>query len=158
MRPEDWLCVRKIYLEGIVTGHATFELDAPSWEDWDSSHLAMARLVARQGGVIAGWAALSPVSSRRVYAGVAEVSIYVGRSFRARGIGKALLQELIDESERNGIWTLQAAVFPENPATLALHRNGGFEEVGRRRRIGKLHGEWRDTILLERRSRSVGVE
>lgn len=158
MTPGDWEQVRAIYLEGIATGHATFETDAPSWEAWDAAHSRFARLVAQEGDVIGGWAALSPVSQRCVYGGVAEVSVYVSADRRGSGIGKKLLGALIAASEANGIWTLQAGMFPENSGSLALHLSCGFREVGRRERIGKLHGVWRDTILLERRSPVVGIE
>ena len=157
MLPADWLQVRRIYLEGIATGHATFETDAPSWEKWNDAHLAFARLVARAGSDVKGWAALSPVSSRCVYAGVAETSVYVGRDSRGQGIGRALLAALIQAAESNGIWTLQAGIFPENRGSVKLHQTLGFREVGRRERIGKLNGVWRDTLLLERRSAIVGV-
>jgi len=158
MCPSDWEQVRAIYLEGIATGNATFETEAPSWEAWDSSHLPFARLVARFNDLVAGWAALSPVSQRCVYGGVAEVSVYVSQTQRYSGIGRHLLSALIGESERNGIWTLQAGMFPENAGSLALHQRLGFREVGRRERIGKLNGVWRNTILLERRSSFVGIE
>jgi phosphinothricin acetyltransferase len=157
MKAADWEQVRAIYLEGIATGHATFETTAPEWEKWDAGHLRKARLVAREGEAILGWAALSPVSDRCVYGGVAEVSVYVGARGRGRGVGRALLEALVEASEQNGIWTLQAGVFPENAASIKLHLNCGFREVGRRERIGKLNGVWRDTLLLERRSRSVGA-
>jgi len=157
MGPEDWDQVRSIYREGIATGHATFETDAPPREKWDAAHLREARLVARDGDAVIGWAALSPVSSRCVYAGVAEVSVYVSAKARGRGIGRVLLLELIAASERQGIWTLQAGVFPENRASLELHRGCGFREVGRRERLGRLGGLWRDVILLERRSPTVGT-
>ena len=160
MQSTDWEQVRTIYQEGIATGHATFETEAPSWEQWDAAHLPFARLVARAGreaGRVAGWAALSPVSQRCVYGGVAEVSVYVSQAHRQSGVGRRLLSALIRESERNGVWTLQAGMFPENAGSLALHRGCGFREVGRRERIGKLNGAWRDTILLERRSPVVGV-
>lgn len=157
MRPGDWAQVKAIYLEGIATGHATFETDAPSWDVWDAAHLRFARLVGRDGQMISGWAALSPVSRRQAYAGVAEVSVYVAASHRNAGVGRALLDALIAESERNAIWMLQAVVFPENAATIALHLRCSFREVGRRERIGKLSGEWRDTILLERRSPLIGT-
>jgi len=157
MQPTDWEQVRAIYLEGIATGHATFETEAPSWEQWDAAHLSFARLVARNDHDVAGWAALSPVSQRCVYGGVAEVSVYVATSHRGSGMGRRLLAALISESERNGIWTLQAGMFPENAGSVALHRGCGFREVGRRERIGQLKGVWRDTILLERRSPVVGV-
>ena len=158
MRVEDWEGVRAVYEEGLATGDATFEAAAPAWERWDAAHLPFARLVAREGGRVWGWAALSPVSARRVYAGVAEVSVYVGREARGRGLGRALLEALIGESERGGVWTLQASVFPENVASTGLHKACGFREVGRRERIGKLAGRWRDTVLLERRSLVVGVD
>ena len=158
MSASDWEQVRAIYLEGIATGQATFETEAPSWETWNSSHLPFARLVARRGDRVAGWAALSPVSQRCVYGGVAEVSVYVSQTQRRSGIGRQLLAALISESERNGIWTLQAGMFPENAGSLALHQTSGFREVGRRERIGRLNGVWRDTILLERRSSLVGIE
>ena len=158
MSAGDWPAVRAIYLEGIATGAATFETEAPSWEEWDAAHLSFARLVARAGDHVSGWAALSPVSRRKAYAGVAEVSVYVAADSRGKGVGRALLDRLIQESEQNGIWTLQAAVFPENAATLALHQRCGFREIGRRERISTLNGSWRDTILLERRSRTVGVD
>ena len=158
LRPGDWEEVKAIYLEGIATGNATFETAAPSWEQWDAGHLRFARLVARLESKLIAWAALSPVSQRCVYSGVAEVSVYVSAATRRSGIGRKLLQSLIDESEQNGIWTLQAGMFPENTGSLALHQSCGFCEVGRRRRIGKMNGIWRDTILLERRSTIVGVE
>ena len=153
----DWEQVRSIYLEGIATGHTTFENDAPSWEKWDAGHLEIARLVARQGDRVLGWAALSPVSKRGAYRGVAELTISVGEESRGRGIGRALLEALIETSERNEIWTLQAAIFPENTASVKLHLRCGFREVGRRERIGKLNGAWRDTLLFERRSKIVGL-
>jgi phosphinothricin acetyltransferase len=152
----DWGEVRAVYLEGIATGQATFETESPDWEKWDSSHLSQCRLTAKIDESIAGWAALSPVSSRRVYRGVAEVSVYVASSFRGQGIGRALLQALVDCSEQHGIWTLQAGILAENESSLTLHKNCGFREVGRRERIGRLHGAWRDVILLERRSMTVG--
>jgi len=152
MRAGDWEEVRAIYLEGIRSGHSTFETDAPGWERWDEAHLPFARLVMREGENVLGWAALSPVSKREVYRGVAEVTVYVAEIARGRGIGRALLEELIAESERNGIWTLQASIFPENVASVELHRRCGFREVGRRERIAMLHSVWRDTLLFERRS------
>ena len=158
MKSQDWPAVRAIYLEGIATGQATFETEAPSWEVWDAAHLSFARLVARGSSDLIGWAALSPVSQRKAYAGVAEVSVYVAKKSRGKGVGRALLERLIGESEEHGIWTLQAAVFPENVATASLHKRCGFREVGRRERISKLKCIWRDTILLERRSQTVGVD
>lgn len=155
---QHWEQVRAIYLEGIATGLATFEIEAPAWERWNAGHLACCRLIAHDGEKVKGWAALSPVSSRRVYEGVAEVSVYVGQQHRGIGLGRALLEALISASESEGIWMLQAGIFPENKASVALHLQCGFREVGRRERIGRLQGRWRDTILLERRSRVVGVE
>jgi L-amino acid N-acyltransferase YncA len=152
---DDWEHVRSIYLEGIATSQATFETRAPSWANWDSAHLPAPRLVAISEEHVVGWAALSPVSSRAVYAGVAEVSVYVGNDSRGQGVGKVLLESLLVDSERNGIWTLQATIFPENVASRNLHKSCGFREVGRRERIGKMNGVWRDTILLERRSKVV---
>ena len=158
MQPQHWERVAAIYLEGIATGHATFETALPSFEQWDQTHLAVPRLIALGQNVIVGWAALSPVSRRGVYAGVAEVSVYVTATSRDSGVGRKLLEALIDESESNGIWTLQASIFPENLASIGLHRACGFREVGRRERIGKMNAVWRDTVLLERRSRVVGID
>lgn len=157
MKPEDWPMARAIYLEGIATGNATFETDAPEWEAWNEKHRPDCRLVARKDDRVIGWVALSPVSSRQVYAGVAEHSIYVAQAARGQGVGKALLQALIEESERAGIWTLQTAIFPENTASIALHKACGFREVGYRERIGQMNGVWRSTVMLERRSRVVGI-
>lgn len=157
MNPGDWEQVRSIIREGIATGYTTFETDAPSWERWDAGHLQTARLVARKGDNVLGWAALTPVSNRDVYRGVAELSVFVKEESRGHGIGRALLEALIDQSERNAIWTLQAAIFPENTASVKLHLRCGFREVGRRERIGKLNGSWRDTLLFERRSKTVGI-
>jgi L-amino acid N-acyltransferase YncA len=154
MRPEDWPVVEAIYLQGIATGNATFETESLEWENWSAKHHAHSRLVARAGETVLGWAALSPVSTRRVYAGVAEVSIYIADEARGKGVGRALLKALIEHSEQNGIWTLQAGIFPENTASLALHKSCGFREVGRREKIGQLKGVWRDVILLERRSKT----
>ena len=156
--PADWPTVCEIYLEGIATRQATFETEVPTWEAWDASHLLFARLAARQGGTMVGWAALSPVSARQVYAGVAEVSVYVAASQRGVGVGRRLLEALIAASEANGIWSLQAVMFPENAGSVALHRRCGFHEVGRRSRIARLDGVWRDTILLERRSQWIGID
>jgi L-amino acid N-acyltransferase YncA len=153
----DWEQVRAIYLEGMATRNATFETEAPTWEGWNSSHHPFGRLVARGNNAVLGWAALSAVSSRPCYAGVAEVSIYVGTCHTGHGIGKALLRALIEVSEKNGVWTLQAGIFPENVASLALVKSCGFREVGRRQRIGRLDGRWRDVLLMERRSNNVGI-
>jgi L-amino acid N-acyltransferase YncA len=157
MTPQDWPAVAAIYLEGIRTGNATFQTEAPGWEAWDKAHLPDCRLVAVVGDTIAGWAALSPVSTRNVYAGVAEESVYIGENFRGQGIGQALLEELVLESEALGFWTLQAGIFPENLSSLRLHEKCGFRVFGRRERIGQMGGVWRDTLLLERRSGVVGV-
>lgn len=157
MLPQDWPQARKIYLEGIAAGNATFETEAPSWEKWDSGHLQDCRRVATSGGEVLGWAALSPVSSRRVYAGVTEVSVYVASAAQGQGVGRALLSALINSAEAAGIWTLQAGIFPENLASLRLHKSLGFREVGRREKIGKMGDRWRDVMLLERRSKVAGL-
>jgi phosphinothricin acetyltransferase len=157
MTPDDWESVRSIYLEGIATGHATFETDAPTADQWDHARLPVARLVARSAGRVVGWAALSPVSTRPVYSGVAEASVYLAASARGQGIGTALLKSLIEASEEAGIWTLQGAIFPENAPSLALVKQCGFREVGRRERIGRRDRVWRDTILVERRSGVIGL-
>jgi L-amino acid N-acyltransferase YncA len=157
MSPDDWPEVRRIYEQGIATGLGTFETTAPSWEDWDAARLPHSRFVAREEAII-GWAALSPVSRRECYAGVAEVGIYVAESARGRGVGVALLSALIESAEAHGIWTLQGATIAENAASLALQAKCGFRVVGRRERISKLDGVWRDTILTERRSTKVGVD
>jgi len=149
---EDWESVRRIYAEGITTGNATFETEAPGWDSWDTTHLKTPRLVARRLDDVIGWAALSPFSRRQVYAGVAEVSVYVAGIARGIRVGRQLLIALIEQSERSGIWTLQAGIFPENEASVALHRACGFREVGRREKLGKLGDVWRDVILMERRS------
>ncbi|MBI4161708.1 MAG: N-acetyltransferase [Acidobacteria bacterium] len=156
MRALDWEAVGSVFREGIATGNATLETEVPAWETWDRSHLPGCRLVAREGERVLGWAALSPVSDRCAYRGVAEVSVYVAAAARGRGVGRALLERLVRESEAEGIWTLQAGMFPENLASLALHRSCGFREVGRRERLGKLRGAWRDVLMLERRSPIVG--
>jgi len=157
LQPTDWEQVRGIYLEGIAGGNATFEIGAPTWAKWNAAHLPFGRLVARAAEGILGWSALSAVSERCCYAGLAEASIYVSARHRGLGIGKDLLQAIIDQSEKNGIWTLQAGIFPENSASLTLVKKCGFREVGRRERLGNLHGVWRDVLLFERRSRIVGV-
>jgi L-amino acid N-acyltransferase YncA len=151
MSPADWPAVRDIYAEGIATGQATFETSVPRWEEWDVAHLPSPRLVARRGSAIAGWAALSPVSDRCAYAGVAEDSVYVGAGFRGQGVGRALLTRLLETSDGAGLWTIQCGIFPENTASLALHHSCGFRVVGTRERIGVLQGRWRDVLLLERR-------
>lgn len=150
--------VKAIYLEGIATGHATFQTDAPSWDDWDRSHMVHSRLIAVIENRIAGWAALTPVSSRCVYAGVAEVSVYIAAVYRGKGAGDRLLKALIDHSESNNIWTLQAGIFPENEASLKLHYRNDFRMVGTREKVGKMNDTWRDTVLLERRSKITGTD
>jgi phosphinothricin acetyltransferase len=157
LTPADLDQVRAIYLEGIATGQATFETEAPAWETWDAGHLEVGRLAARSGDKLLGWAALSPVSRRACYAGVAEVSVYVSQAARGQGVGRALLEALIAAAELHGIWTLQGATFPENVASLRLQARCGFRIIGRRERIAKLHGQWRDTVLTERRSQRVGA-
>jgi phosphinothricin acetyltransferase len=156
LQASDWKDVQRIYLEGIGTGNATFQMEAPSLEEWDRNHLAHCRLVAEALGRPLGWAVLAAISSRAVYRGVAEVSVYVGEESRGQGIGRLLLQELVIESERLGFWTLQAGIFADNLCSLRLHRGAGFREVGCRERMGQLGGKWRDVVLLERRSMVVG--
>ena len=162
MQPQHWQDVARIYAEGIATGNATFQKDLPSWEEWDSSHLKNCRFVAIEvtpntEGVVVGWAALTPVSGRCVYAGVAEVSVYVTPQYSGHGVGKTLMNSLIESSEIDGLWTLQAGIFPENIGSVRLHESVGFRQIGRRERIGKMDGKWRDTLLLERRSEKVGI-
>jgi phosphinothricin acetyltransferase len=157
MQTSDADAVLRIYGEGIATGTATFETMVPTWDEWDSEHLDECRLVARNGGEVLGWAALTPVSGRCVYGGVAELGVYVGAGMRGRGVGKALLQALIEASEAAGYWTLQAGIFPENTASVRLHHACGFRTVGTRQRLGQLHGVWHDVLLLERRSEKVGA-
>jgi L-amino acid N-acyltransferase YncA len=155
--PEHWDAVARIYAEGIATGNATFETAVPAWEAWDEAHLPDLRLVALDDGEVAGWAAMSPVSGRCVYAGVVESSVYIAESARGRGVGRALMEELIRRSEAAGMWTIQTGIFPENTASLALHERVGFRVVGIRERIGEHHGRWRDIVFLERRS-SVSLD
>jgi phosphinothricin acetyltransferase len=159
MHPGDWEQVRAIYLEGIATGTATFESEAPPWEKWDAGHLAAPRLVARaeNNGPILGWASLSVVSGRCVYAGVVDESVYVAAAARGQGVGRVLLSALCEQAEQAGLWTMQAGIFPENAASLRLHESCGFRVVGRREKLGKLAGVWRDVMLLERRSGVAGV-
>jgi L-amino acid N-acyltransferase YncA len=157
MESAHWPDVLAIYLEGIATGNATFETSAPDWQQWDTTHLAACRLVASNLGSILGWAALSRVSTRQVYSGVAEVSVYVAARARGKSIGMQLLSALVEASERENIWTLQAGIFPENRASNRLHQNCGFRVVGTRKRVGCLAGVWRDVVLMERRSKSIGL-
>jgi L-amino acid N-acyltransferase YncA len=155
LRPGEWPEAATIFREGIATGNATFETTVPSWEEWDAAHLREHRFVAARDGHVVGWIALAPVSPRECYAGVAEVSAYVGENARGEGIGASLLATAVDSSERGGIWTLQTGVFPENEASLGLLRRFGFRIVGTQERLGRLHGIWRDVVLLERRSEVV---
>ena len=156
LRPDDWPAVREIYEDGIRAGDATFETETPSWEGWDAAHPQL-RLVAERDGSIVGWAALSPASARRCYRGVGEVSVYVAEKTRGSGIGRELLDRLVERSEHAGYWTLTAGVFPENEASIRLHRACGFREVGVRERFGESGGVWRDVVLLERRTTRVGA-
>jgi phosphinothricin acetyltransferase len=158
MTPGDWEAVKRIYEEGIATGNATFETAAPGWKEWDEAHLPDYRLVGCKEGEVVAWAALGPYSRRAAYAGVAEVSIYVAEAVRGQGVGRALLRAVVESTEARGIWTLQAGVFSENESSLRLHRALGFRTVGTRRRIGRLNGRWRNVVLLERRSETVGLD
>ena len=157
MQKGDWKGVSLIYGEGIATGFATFETEIPNYEIWDTAHIDTCRIVAVENKQILGWAALSPVSSRCVYGGVAEVSVYVSKKFRGRGIGKLLMKTLIHQSEKVGLWTLQSGIFPENKGSIKLHEQMGFRYIGKRERVGKLKGVWKDNVLFERRSQEVGV-
>ncbi|MEX1268658.1 MAG: N-acetyltransferase family protein [Balneolaceae bacterium] len=158
MKAEDWNDVVKIYQQGLNTGNATFQQEVPTREEWNTAHLKTCRLIAEVDGETAGWAALTPVSGRCVYAGVAEVSIYVADRYRGKKVGKQLLARLITESEKDGIWTLEAGIFPENRASIKIHEALGFRQVGYREKIGKMNGRWRDTMLLERRSSKTGMD
>jgi phosphinothricin acetyltransferase len=157
MKDEDWDVVASVFREGIATGNATFYTEAPEWEKWDKNYLGDCRLVAKAKGQVIGWAALSPFSRKSFYAGVAEVSLYVTSSARGLGVGKALLNALIEESEHAGIWTLQGMILRENLTSVALCKKCGFREVGYRERISQMNGVWRDVILMERRSNVVGT-
>jgi L-amino acid N-acyltransferase YncA len=152
LRREDWPAVKAIFEQGIAGGNATFEAEAPSWEDWDRTHLEGHRLVALQGGEVVGWAALSSVSERCCYAGVGEDSVYVADEAQGRGVGRALLEDLLARAEADGFWTIQAGIFPENKASVELHKRFGFRVVGVRERLGRQRGVWRDVVLMERRS------
>ncbi|MEO6733053.1 MAG: N-acetyltransferase family protein [Ferruginibacter sp.] len=156
MLPTNWDSVKKIYEAGIATGNATFQTSAPGWEEWDTAHEKTCRLVVVDNNDVLGWAALTLVSGRCVYAGVGEVSVYVSNEAKGKGIGRKLLAALVEESERNNFWTLQAGIFPENMASLKIHEQVGFRIIGVRERIGQMNGSWRDTVLLERRSKIVG--
>jgi L-amino acid N-acyltransferase YncA len=157
MLPDHWNAVADIYKQGIATGMATFEKDIPSWDTWNANHIENCRSIALIENKIIGWAALSAVSSRCVYGGVAEVSVYVGAENRAKGIGELLLRNLIDQSEKAGYWTLQSGIFPENKKSIDLHQKAGFRIMGYREKIGQLDGVWKDNILMERRSKKVGL-
>jgi L-amino acid N-acyltransferase YncA len=154
----DWGTVAEIYKQGIETNNATFQQEIPTWNEWDNGHLKNCRIIALVDNNIAGWAALSPVSGRCVYGGVAEVSVYVAGNFRGQSIGKMLLDKLIIDSEKEKLWTLQAGIFPENIPSLTIHEKLGFRKVGYRERIGKMNGKWRDTVLMERRSKNIGLD
>jgi phosphinothricin acetyltransferase len=158
MTSSDWPSVSAIYEEGIATGFATFEKTIPPYEAWDAAHLKACRLVVAKSGIILGWAALSPVSGRCVYGGVAEVSVYVGWASRGQGVGRRLMESLIERSEAEGIWTLQSGIFPQNRGSIILHEKSGFRFIGKRERIAKLDGIWYDNLLFERRSPLVGVD
>lgn len=155
---DDYPRVRQIYLEGIATGHATFETTAPDWEGWDRKFLKPCRLVAEADGRVVGWAGVTPVSDRCVYGGVGEVAVYVAAEARGRGVGTRLLEALTRASEEAGLWTLQAGIFPENAGSVRIHEKCGFRVLGTRERLGKLGDRWRDVLLLERRSRVVGAD
>lgn len=155
--PSDYPFVKIIYQQGIDTGNATFQLTAKSWDEWNNSMLNHSRIVAIENDNILGWAALSPISSREVYSGVAEVSVYVAASAQGKGVGQKLLSNVIVESENNNIWMLQAGIFPENKGSLILHKNNGFRQLGIREKLGEMNNVWRDVVLIERRSKVVGV-
>lgn len=158
MAASDWPTVSEIYAQGIETGFATFETELPSYNTWNKNHIATCRFVAEKSEKVAAWAALSPVSGRCVYGGIGEVSVYVGKKYRGMGIGKLLMKHLILESEKQGLWTLQAGIFPENKGSIKLHEIVGFRKIGFREKVGKLHGEWKDNLLFERRSKKVGLD
>ncbi len=158
MNATDWIRVAEIYKEGIETGNATFQQSIPTWEDWNKGHISVCRIVAEVNHDIVGWAALSAVSSRAVYAGVAEISVYVGNKYRGQQIGTKLLEAIIVESEANSFWTLQSGIFPENKSSIAIHIKQGFREIGYREKVAKMNQMWRDTILMERRSTVAGIE
>lgn len=158
MLAADWEAVAAIYAEGISTGYATFETTVPEYEAWDNAHMQTCRIVATRNAKILGWAALSPVSSRCVYGGVAEVSVYVANDSRGMGLGKLLLSQLIEKSESAGLWTIQSGIFPENEGSIELHKKVGFRYIGKRERVGKLDGEWKDNVLFEKRSTKIGIK
>jgi L-amino acid N-acyltransferase YncA len=158
MTSDDWMSVAEIYRQGIETGNATFQREIPTWDEWHNGHITSCRIVAIIQNEIVGWAALTAVSRRCVYAGVAEVSVYVSNKYRGQKIGTKLLDKLIFESENEKFWTLQAGIFPENIASLKIHEELGFRKIGNREKIGKMNGIWRDTLLLERRSKIIGID
>ena len=158
MLESDWHQVSGIYEQGMRTGKATFETSVPSWEKWNESHLKFGRWVALDGENVLGWVALSTVTDRCVYSGVAEVSVYVSLEHGGKGIGKKLLEKVIEDSESNGIWTINAAMFPENQASISLHKKAGFREIGYREKIAQISGVWKDNVLMERRSKKVGMQ
>jgi len=158
MLAEDWASVAKIYQQGIETGNATFQKEPPAWEDWDKEHLKKCRIVATDGNTVVGWVALTPISGGCVFAGVAELSIYISNDYKGQKIGSQLLEKLILASEQENIWTLQAGIFPENLTSIAIHELAGFRKVGYREKISKMNGMWRDIVLLERRSQQIGLD
>ena len=158
MQQSDWEAISIIFAEGIATGYATFEKNIPSYETWDNAHLKSCRIVVLKDKTVLGWAALSPVSSRCVYGGVAEVSVYVAQKHKNQGVGKLLMQHLIEQSEKEGLWTLQSGIFPENYGSIKLHEKVGFRYIGKREQVGKIDGVWKDNLLFERRSKIVGID
>ena len=157
MNANDWTSVAAIYKQGIETGHATFQQEVPTWEEWNEAHLKQCRIVTLINETIVGWAALTKVSGRCVYAGVGEVSVYVAADYQGKKIGEQLLHTLVKESEEENLWTLQSGIFPENGASIKIHECAGFRQVGYRENIGKMNGVWRSTLLFERRSKKVGL-
>ena len=151
MSKADWQAVSRIYENGIATGIATFETSIPSYDSWNNAHMQKCRLVCTEEEKIQGWVALSPVSSRCVYGGIAEVSVYVADDSRSKGVGKLLMKNLIAKSEAEGLWTIQSSIFPENERSIKLHEKMGFRYIGKREKVGKLHGIWKDNLLFERR-------
>lgn len=158
MLAADWSSVANIYKQGIDTGMATFETKVPTFEMWDKAHLSYCRFVAESTTEIIGWVALSPVSNRCVYGGIAEISVYISENSRGKGLGKLLIEHVISASEQEGIWTLQSGIFPTNYGSIKIHEAAGFRMIGKRERVGKLHGQWVDNVLFERRSSIVGID
>jgi len=157
LKETDWNSVSRIYQEGLDTGNATFEISLPDWNNWNSGHIKACRIIAEIDSEVVGWSALSSISSRCVYGGVAEVSVYVSTKFSGQGLGTELLKRLISESEQSGIWTLQVGIFPENKGSIIIHERLGFRKVGYREKIGQMNGVWRDTLLLKKRSERIGI-